>query len=84
MKIFKTVCRPSDPDVNWRCPVQGKSPPVQVTEPSGNSNCLLIGLYPETQICFECLRGHIAVYKERESLKCLSYFVNKYSNLKET
>ena len=24
--------RPSDPDVNWMSPVQGKSPPVQVKE----------------------------------------------------
>ena len=31
----KLVCHPSDWDVNWRPPVQGKSgsPPVQVREP---------------------------------------------------
>ena len=28
--------RPSDRDVNWMSPVQGKSPPVQVKEPYGN------------------------------------------------
>ena len=28
--------RPSDQDVNWMSPVQGKSPPVQVKEPYGN------------------------------------------------
>ena len=30
------VGRPSDPDVNWMSPVQGKSPLVQVKEPYGN------------------------------------------------
>ena len=38
------VCRPSDRDVNWRPPVQGKSHPVQVKEPYGNSKWLLVGL----------------------------------------
>ena len=28
--------RPSDRDVNWMSPVQGKSPLVQVKEPYGN------------------------------------------------
>ena len=28
--------RPSDRDVNWMSPVQGKSPPVQVKEPYSN------------------------------------------------
>ena len=28
--------RPSDRDVNWMSPVQGKSPTVQVKEPYGN------------------------------------------------
>ena len=27
---IKSVCRPSNRNVNWRSPVQGKSPPVQV------------------------------------------------------
>ena len=62
--------------------MQGKSSHVQVTEPNDNSNCLLVGLHPETPICPEYLRSRIAVYKQRESLK--SYFVNKYSYLKET
>ena len=29
----RQVCRPSDLDVNWMSPVQGKSPLVQVKEP---------------------------------------------------
>ena len=32
----RQVHRPSDRDVNWMSPVQGKSPPVQVEEPYGN------------------------------------------------
>ena len=30
---METVRRPSDRDFNWRPPVQGKLPPVQVKEP---------------------------------------------------
>ena len=32
----RKVRRPSDRDVYWMSPVQGKSPPVQVKEPYGN------------------------------------------------
>ena len=32
----RSVLRPSDQDVNWMSPVQGKSPLVQVKEPYGN------------------------------------------------
>ena len=46
---MKTVCRPSDRDVNWRSPVQGKSHHVQVKEPYGNSNWLLVDLHPATR-----------------------------------
>ena len=42
---MKTVSLPSDQDVNWRPPVQGKSHPVQVKEPYGNSKWLLVGLH---------------------------------------
>ena len=37
---MKTARRPSDRHVNWRPPVQGKSHPVQVKEPYGNSKWL--------------------------------------------
>ena len=47
---MKTVRRPSDRDVNWRLPVQGKSHPVQVKEPYGNSKRLLVDLHPEARI----------------------------------
>ena len=33
---FVLVNRPSDRDVNWMSPVQGKSPTVQAKEPCGN------------------------------------------------
>ena len=46
---MKTVYRPSDRDVNWRSPVQGKSHHVQVKEPYGNSNWLLVGLHFATR-----------------------------------
>ena len=49
--------RPSDQDVNWMSPVQGKSPPVQVKEPYGNFDmvtCRLSSCNPD------------AVYKERK------------------
>ena len=38
-----TVCRPSDRDVNWESPVQGKPNHVHVKESYGNSNWLLVG-----------------------------------------
>ena len=46
---MKTVRRPADRDVKWRPPVQGKSHPVQVKEPYGNSKWLLVGLHPATR-----------------------------------
>ena len=39
---------------------------MQVIEPYCNSNCLLVGLHPETWICLDCLRGR-TVYKVRKS-----------------
>ena len=42
--------RPSDRDINWMSPVQGKSPPVQVKEPYGNLDmvtCRLSSCNPE-------------------------------------
>ena len=35
---IKLVCHPSDQDINWRPPVQGESPPVQVKEPYSRSH----------------------------------------------
>ena len=46
---MRTVCRPSDRDVKWRSPVQEKSHHVQVKEPYGNSNLLLVGLHSATR-----------------------------------
>ena len=43
-----SVC-PSDRDINWRPPVQGKSSPVLVKEPYSNLKWLLVGLLPATQ-----------------------------------
>ena len=46
----RQVHRPSDRDVNWMSPVQGKSPPVQVKEPYGNLDmvtCRLSSCNPE-------------------------------------
>ena len=40
---MKTVSHPSDRDINWRPPVQGKSHSVQVKESYSNSKRLLIG-----------------------------------------
>ena len=34
--LSKLLRRPSDRDINWMSPVQGKSPLVQVKEPYGN------------------------------------------------
>ena len=45
---MKKVCRPLDRDVNWS-PVQGKSHHVQIKEPYGNSNWLLVGLHIATR-----------------------------------
>ena len=44
--------RPSDRDVNWMSPVQGKSPPVQVKEPYSNLDmvtCRLSSCNPSVQ-----------------------------------
>ena len=46
---IKTVCLPSDRDVNWRPPVHGKSHPVQVTTYGTDSKWLHVGLHPATQ-----------------------------------
>ena len=74
--------RPSDRDVNWMSPVQGKSPPVQVKEPYDNFDmvtCRLSSCNPESTmyivhlpIMLEIERQ--AVYrerkKERKRLRC--------------
>ena len=41
---------PSDLDVNWMSPVQGKPPPVQVKEPYGNFNMVTCRLVVPTQL----------------------------------
>ena len=56
--------RPSDRDVNWMSPVQGKSPPVQVKEPYGNLDmvtCRLSSCNPE------CTKVHLPIILERGS-----------------
>ena len=41
---------PSDGDVNWMSPVQGESPLVQVKEPYGNFDMvILVGFHPATR-----------------------------------
>ena len=60
---MKTVCHPSDRDVNWRSPVQGKSHPVQIKELYGNSNWLLAGLHPAAR-SVQCTGGK----KERKTV----------------
>ena len=66
--------RPSDRDVNWMSPVQGKSPLVQVEEPYGNLGmvtCRLSSCNPECTMytchlptMFESERQ--TVYRERK------------------
>ena len=70
---MKTVRRPSDWDVNLSPPppplVQGKSHPVQVKVPYGNSKWLLnVGLILQLGVytCLECPRGRMAVYREKK------------------
>ena len=41
--------RPSDWEVNWMPLVQGKAPPVQVKEPFGNLDMVLVGFHPATR-----------------------------------
>ena len=39
----------SDRDINWMSPVQGKSPPVQIKEPYGNLDMVLVRFHPATR-----------------------------------
>ena len=48
-ECYENSMRPSDRDVNWRPPVQGKAHPEQVKEPYGNSNWLLVGFHLATR-----------------------------------
>ena len=60
----RKVHRPSDRDVNWMSPVQGKSHPVQVKEPYGNLDmvyCRLSSCNPE------CTKVHLPIILERGS-----------------
>ena len=45
----KLVHRPSDRDVNWMSPVQGKLPPKQVKEPYGNFDMVTCMVTPATR-----------------------------------
>ena len=41
---------PSDPEVNWMSPVQGKSPLVQVKVPYDNFDMVTVGFHPATRM----------------------------------
>ena len=66
--------RPSDRDVNWMSPVQGKSTPVQVKKPYGNFDmvtCRLSSCNPECTkyTCRYYSKEGLAVYRERKKEK---------------
>ena len=66
--------RPSDRDVNWKSPAQGKSPPVQVKEPYGNLDmvtCRLSSCNPECTkyTCRLYSKEGLVVYRERKKVK---------------
>ena len=69
----RQVHRPSDRDVNWMSPVQGKSPPVQVKEPYGNLIWLLVGFHPATRSVLstpaDSTRKRVWQYIEKERKK---------------
>ena len=62
--------RPSDRDVNWMSPVQGKSPPVQVKEPYSNLDmvtCRLSSCNPSVQSTpADNTRKRVWQYTEKE------------------
>ena len=61
--------RPSERDVKWMSPVQGKSPPVQVKEPYGYLDMVT----PETRSVQSTPKEGLAVYREKikKRKKCL-------------
>ena len=65
--------RPSDRDVNWMSPVQGKSPPVQVKEPYSNLDmvtCRLSSCNPSVQSTpADNTRKRVWQYIEKERKK---------------
>ena len=67
--------RPSDRDVNWMSPVQGKSPPVQVKEQYSNLDmvtCRLSSCNPSVQSTpadNTCTRKRVWQYIEKERKK---------------
>ena len=46
--MSEQVHRPWDWDVNWMSPVQGELPHMQIKEPYGNLDMLLVGFHPAT------------------------------------
>ena len=63
--------RPSDRDVNWMSPVQGKSPPVQVKEPYGNFDMVSCRLSSCNNVHLPILleSERQVVYRERKRKK---------------
>ena len=53
--------RPLDRDVNWRPPIQGESPPVQVKEPYSSLHDYLKAFILQTGVC----NVHLLIILER-------------------
>ena len=60
---------PSDRDVNWMSPMQGKSPSVQVKEPYSNLDMVTCRLSPCNPGCTKYSKKGLAVYRERKNNK---------------
>ena len=55
--------RPSDRDINWMCPVLGRSPPVQVKEPYGSLDKVIL---QPSQYTADNTRKRVWQYIEKE------------------
>ena len=67
----RLVHRPSDLDVNWMFPVQGKSPPVQVKEPYGSLDmvyCIHSAILIVQSTPVDNTRKRVWQYIEKEKL----------------
>ena len=62
-----TVRRPSDRDINWRPPVQGQSPPVQVKDPHTISIRRNISIGIPLNLCIPTEMGYIQPLVENEN-----------------